>query len=217
MANLSENTRNLRRTIIESSYKAHACHIGSALSCVDIIWGIFRQMAKEDLFIFSKASGVCALYVVLAEKGYFPKSKVAYYLKKYPLPSRKVPGVLIDGGSLSHGLPQAVGLALADRKRMIWCLISDAECQEGSFWESLLFIKQHKLKNLKIYCDWNKFEACGKIKDILDIPWDFIKSYGVKVIDTIKGSGVSFCEGNNDWHYKNLSLDERDKALKELE
>lgn len=213
--------KRIRRQIIEASYKTKACHLGSALSCVDILVDLFfNRMKKDDLFIFSKASGAAALYAVLAEKGYFPKNKVVYYLKKYPLASKKVPGVLIDSGSLSHGLPQAIGMALVlkkDKKKgRVFCLMSDAECQEGTFWESLLFIKQHKIKNLEIYIDWNKFQACGKIKDILDIPWDFVKSYGIKVIDTIKGKGISFCEGNNEWHYKNLTPELYKKAMEEL-
>ncbi len=208
--------KRLRKEILTASYEVRACHIGSALSCVDIIWDIYNRMRPKDIFIFSKASGVAALYVVLAEKGYFPKCKVAYYLKKYPLPSKKVPGVWIDGGSLGHGLPMAVGMALADRTRNIYVLMSDGEMQEGTTWESLLFKRQHKLDNLKIYVDSNKFQACGKVKDILGIPWDFVKSFGVKVIDTVKGSGVDFMEGNNEWHYFNLNEDTYKKAICQL-
>jgi transketolase len=208
--------KKLRRAIIESSFLAKACHIGSALSCVDIIWDIYNKMGKNDLFVFSKASGACALYVVLAEKGYFLKNKVAYYLKKFPLASHKVPGVICDSGSLGHGLPQAIGLALADRKRKVWCLMSDAECQEGSTYESLLFKKQHKLDNLIIYVDWNSWQACGRIKDILDLPYKFLKSMGIKMIKTIKGQGVSFMRDNNLWHYKNLDENTYKKAICEL-
>jgi transketolase len=206
----------LRKTIIEASYKAGACHIGSALSCVDIIWDIYSKMKKNDLFIFSKASGVCALYAVLAKKGIIPKNKVAYYLKKYPLPSKKVPGVMIDGGSLGHGLPIACGLALANRKRDVYCLMSDAECQEGTTYESLLFKRHHKLNNLKVYVDANGFQALGRTKDILDIDWEFIKSFGVNVVETIKGQGISFMEENNLWHYANLDATTHQKAICEL-
>lgn len=206
----------LRREIIEASYKAHACHIGSALSCVDIVLDIYNKMGKDDIFVFSKASGVAALYVVLAEKGYFPKSKVAYYLKKYPLASRKVPGVTVDGGSLGHGLPMACGIALADKKRKVYVLMSDGELQCGTTWESLLFKKQHKLNNLKIIVDANEFQACGKIKDILDVPWDFLRSMGIKVVKTIKGKGVSFMENNNDWHYFNLDENTYKEAIRQL-
>jgi transketolase len=214
---MKEINNKARRIIIESSYKANACHIGSALSCVDILIDLyFKRMGKKDIFVFSKASGAAALYAVLSLKGYFPESKVAYYLKKFPLASRKVPGVLIDSGSLGHGLPQAVGMALADKKRNVWILMSDGELQEGTTWESLLFKKQHKLDNLKIIVDNNGWQACGKIKDILDIPWGFLKSMGVERIKTIKGRGISFMEGKNEWHYWNLNEDTYQRAIREL-
>ena len=213
------DSNKIRRIIIESSYKAGACHIGSALSCVDILVDIFEKMKKGDKFIFSKASGVSALYAVLALKGYFPENKVAYYLKKYPLPDKRVAGVLISGGSLGHGLPIACGLALVE-KNDVYVLMSDAECNEGTTYESALFAKQHKLNNLYVFVDNNKFQACGKTEDILELTtaFDFLQKTlsHCSIVDTIKGKGVSFCEGNNDWHYRNLSKSERDKALKEL-
>lgn len=212
--------KNIRRLIIESSYKTGACHIGSALSCVDILIDIFKAMKKDDRFIFSKASGAAALYAVLALNGYFPENKVVYYLKKYPLPSKKVPGVLIDGGSLGHGLPIAVGLALADRKRDVYCLMSDGECEEGTTFESALFARQHKLDNLFVFIDNNKFQACGLTKNILELStaFDFLKKTlpNCKIVDTIKGKGVSFCEGNNDWHYHNLTPALFRQAMEEL-
>lgn len=226
MKNKEEITKQIRKNIIQASFLAQACHIGSSLSAVEILVDLFwRRMKKDDLFVWSKASGVAALYSVLAEKGYFPRKKIAYYLKKYPLPNRKVLGVMIDGGSCGHGLPQAVGIALAlkkdKKKNKVYCLMSDGEIEEGTFWESLLFIRKHKLKNLKIYIDWNQYQACGKIEDILDIPWDFIKKQGIKVIKTKKGADISFIEksfekGNPDWHYLNLSKSQYQQALKEL-
>ena len=216
--NIKEIQKNARGIIIEASYETGACHIGSALSSVDILLDLyFCRMGKDDLFIFSKASGVAALYAVLALKNYFPVKKVSYYLKKYPLPSRKVPGVLIDGGSCGHGLPIAAGMALADKKRDVWCLMSDGEMKEGTTWETLLFKKQHKLDNLKIICDNNDFQACGRLKDILDLPWDFLKTMGVERIKTKKGQGISFMSGDNSWHYRNLNKQEKERALKELE
>ena len=232
--NLKEIAQRARRIIIESSYQTKACHIGSALSAVDILVDLyFRRMKREDLFIFSKASGVAALYAVLALRGFFSEKKVVYYLKKYPLPSKKVPGVLISGGSCGHGLPIAVGMALADRQfkgylydipiylspkiRTIWCLMSDGELQEGTTWESLLFKRQHKLDNLKIIVDNNGWQACGRIEDILDIPWNFLKFMGVERIKTIKGKGISFMEREgNVWHYKNLDENTYQAAIHEL-
>ena len=207
----------LRKEVLRISYKAGACHIGSSLSCLNIIYNLyFKTMKKDDLFVFSKASGVSALYVVLAEKGIILREKLVYYLKNYPLCSSKVPGVICDSGSLGHGFPIACGIALANRKRNVYCLISDAECQEGTFWESLLFKRQHKLDNLKVIVDNNGLQACGYTKDILDIPWGFVKSMGVEVVKTIKGKGVSFLEDKVESHYLNLNEETYQKAICEL-
>ena len=209
----------LRKLILEASLEAGACHIGSALSAVDIVERVYKTKKKRDVFVFAKASGVAALYAVLAKRGVIPKDKVVYYLKHYPLPSREVPGVIHSVGSLGHGLPVAVGLALADRTRKVYCLISDAEIQEGTTWESILFARQHKLKNLKIIVDKNKLQACGSTKDILDIDkaLELLEElFPIEVVKTIKGQGVDFMEGKFEWHYWNLDEKLLKKALKQL-
>lgn len=202
--------KNLQQKIIEASYKAGACHIGSALSCSDIIEGIFRTKKPKDLFIFSKASGILALYCHL-----YPVEKATKLIKKYPLPNMKA-GCLVDGGSLGHGFPIACGLALADKSRDVYLLLSDAEVQEGTFWECLLFKIQHKLTNLKVVVDFNGFQACGKIGDILALPVDVLEIMGIKFVETIKGKGVSFMENKNEWHYKNLDEKTYKLAMEEL-
>lgn len=243
---LQEFARKIRRDIIENSYKANACHIGSSLSCVEIIISLYcRILKKGDIFIFSKASGACALYSVLAEKGNFAKNKIAYYLKKYPLAGKEVPGVIWSAGSLGHGLPVALGMALADRKRRVYCLISDGEMQEGTTWESALFANHHNLNNLIVIVDRNYFQACGNTEKIaklepLEEKWkafgwqtrkinghDFSEienSLNIKhskpliiIADTIKGKGISFCENNYTWQYRNLNEELFKIALKELE
>ena len=210
----------LRKLILEASLEAGACHIGSALSAVDIVERVYKTKKKRDVFVFAKASGVAALYAVLAKRGIIPEDKVVYYLKHYPLPSREVPGVIHSVGSLGHGLPVAVGLALADRTRKVYCLISDAEIQEGTTWESILFARQHKLRNLKIIVDKNKLQACGSTKDILDIDkaLELLEElFPIEVVKTIKGKGVSFIENDYTWHYRNLTPKLLKQALKELE
>lgn len=216
MENCRAIAKKMRLAVVSNSYKVGACHIGSALSCVDILVDLYwRVLKKGDVFLFSKASGAAALYCVLAEKGYFPKSKVAYYLKHYPLASREVPGVIHSVGSLGHGLPVACGLALADRKRKVYCLISDAEMQEGTFWESLLFKWQHNLRNLKIIVDANGLQACGWVDDILTIP--IIEDEDIKVVRTTKGKGVSFLENEVGSHYLNLNKETYAQAVLELD
>jgi transketolase len=213
MINLKEKCRQIRRDILKASYEAGACHIGSALSCVEIMVDLFYGvMGKNDQFIFSKASGAATYYAVLADKGYFPKRKLAYYLKNYPLASKKVPGVLHSVGSLGMGLSVAVGLTYADRNRNVYCLISDGELEEGNTWEAILSKRKLQLKNLFIYVDYNKIGACKRIK----IPEGFLIESGINIVHTTKGNGVDFMENSIAWHYRNLSKTNLEKALKQI-
>lgn len=238
--------KRIRQNILKASFKAKACHIGSALSCVEILAILYlRILKKKDVFLFSKASGACALYAVLAEKGIIDRKKVVYYLKKYPLADGEVPGVIWSAGSLGHGLPVAVGMTLADKKRKVYCLVSDGEMQEGTTWESALFANHHNLANLAVIIDRNHFQACGQTEKILKLEplkkkwkafgWDVKEINGHSfseienalkmkhkkplaiIADTIKGKGVSFCENEYSWQYRNLDEKLLKQALKELE
>ena len=211
----------IRKDILLASYEVGACHIGSALSCVPIMVDLFyKTLKKDDIFLFSKASGVATYYAILADKGYFKKTELAQYLKNYPLPSTEVPGVFHSFGSLGHGLPVACGIAIADRTRNVHVLLSDGECQEGSTMEAVLFARQHKLNNLHIFVDNNKFQANGKTQDILDLStmFHFMKESlpNCTILDTVKGHGIDFMESDNNWHYKNLTKDLLDVALAQV-
>ena len=210
----------IKRTILQSSFDAGSCHLGSALSCVDILVELFYGiLKKEDVFIFSKASGVATLYAILADKGYFPKEMIAKYLHDYPLPSKEVPGVIHSFGSLGHGLPFAAGMALADRSRRVFVLMSDGEVDEGTTWESALFIRQHKLDNLYVIIDANKYQALGATKDILDLTtaFEFLKNTlpHCDIRETVKGGDVDFLQGTKG-HYLNLTEGLLDRALEQI-
>ena len=209
----------IKKDILNASYDAKACHLGSALSCVDILVDLFDNVIQpDDAFLFSKASGVATYYAILAEQGYFPKEKLAEYLHNYPLPSKEIPGVIHSLGSLGHGLSVSVGLALADRKRKVYVLLSDGECQEGSTMEAVLFARQHRLDNLYVHIDRNKCQACGTTNDILKIDWAFYE-YNLPncvIHDTIKGAGVDFMEDDYTWHYRNLTPELLEEALKQV-
>ncbi len=243
---LSVLAKKIRQNILKASFEANACHIGSALSCVEILIALyFKVLRKTDVFLFSKASGAGALYTVLAEKGIINRQKVAYYLKKYPLASREVPGVIWSAGSLGHGIPVAIGMALADRKKRVFCLASDGEMQEGTTWESALFANHHNLNNLTVIVDRNYFQACGRTEEILKLGplakkwlafgWQTKEINGHSfpeienalklkhnrpltiIAKTVKGKGVSFCENEYSWQYRNLSKELLECALKDLE
>jgi transketolase len=221
---------NLREKIIRASHKAKACHIGSALSCVEIIEAIAEVMNDEDVFIFAKASGVATLYCYM--HGW---EKAAKYLKKYPLPSKQVPGVIWSGGSLGMGLSVACGMAYSDRNRKVYCLISDGELQEGQTQEVLMFSRHHNLSNLICIVDNNGLQSLGKTKEILNPFHDIAgidghdkevlkKTFKVKtnffkfiVANTIKGKGVSFMEKDRvGYHYTNLDEHGLTQAILEL-
>ncbi len=215
------NYEEIRKDILNASFFSGACHIGSALSCVEILVDLFNNtLKKDDVFIFSKASGVATLYAILARKGYFPKEKLAYYLKNYPLPSKEVPGVIHSVGSLGHGLPIAVGLALADRNRRVFVLMSDGECQEGTTYESALFARQHGLNNLYVIIDANGIQACDRVENVLGLKtaYKFLESTlpNITIDRTVKGQGISFCENSIDWHYQNLTPELLKRALCEI-
>ena len=209
----------IKKDVLIASYEAGACHIGSALSCVEILVKLFygNIIKNDDVFLFSKASGVATYYAILADKGYFPKEKLSYYLKNYPLPSTEVPGVVHSFGSLGHGLSISCGMALGDRNRNVYILLSDGECQEGSTLEAVSFAKQHNLSNLHVFVDNNKFQALGKTDDIMNMDgiFSFMKSTlpNCVIVDTIKGAGVDFTAGDNSWHYRNLDKEHLEKAL----
>lgn len=222
---LTEICRRVRNSILENSYKVQACHIGSALSCVEILVDVYWNRLKkiqyenyydiEDVFIFSKASGASALYSVLAEFGIIPHDKIAYYLKNYPLPTRDVPGVVASVGSLGHGLPIAAGLAFAKGDRDIYVLISDGELQEGTTYETILFAKQHDLSNLHIIVDKNGLQACGRTKDIIDVDdalFALKQIFPIEVIETIKGKGVDWMENKVESHYCNITKEQLEKC-----
>jgi transketolase len=216
----------IRKKILKMSHDAKACHIGSALSCVEIAMAMTGNKGK---LFFSKASGSATIYALMGLD--------AKHLKENPL--------LWPGGSLGHGLPIAVGYALAGNKTLV--LMSDAEMNEGTTWESLMFSSQHKLSNLIIVLDKNNLQACGKTEDICNIEplADKLRAFGCEVrkvdghnffrlkqaltypplykdkpifiiAETTKGKGVGFMEGKYEWHYENLTPALLKKALKEL-
>lgn len=220
--NLQQKAKQIRRDLLTASYNAGACHIGSSLSCVDIMVDLFyNKMKEDDLFIFSKASGVATYYSILADKCYFPKEDISYYLKNYPECSKEVPNVLHSVGSVGHGLPISVGLAYSNPNKNVYVLMSDGECQEGVNFEASLFARQHKLNNLFVIIDNNKIQACDFTDDVLNMETAF-KFYkdtlpNCEIVETIKGQGVSFMENRPEWHYKNISLEQLETTLKENE
>lgn len=171
----------IRQRVIELSHIAETPHLGSSLSCVDILtalyWSVLRADPRcpadplRDRFILSKGHAALALYVTLARRGYFLEATLDTYnkdggkLAEHPGP-RCVPGVEAATGSLGHGLPIGLGMALAGRIQKqnyrVFVLLSDGECNEGSVWEAALVGPAQQLDNVTVVIDYNKWQATGR-------------------------------------------------------
>ncbi len=176
----------LRGKVVEMSAASGAAHLASALSCIDILvaayWGPLRIDPLDagnllrDRFILSKGHAASALYAVLAERGFFPKSELDQFAKfggalaEQPAPGC-VPGIELATGSLGHGLPVGAGHALAAQilkkdYEVIVCM-SDGECNEGSVWEAAMFAAARKLQNLTVVVDYNRWQATGRSDEVM--------------------------------------------------
>jgi transketolase len=189
LVELDAVARRLRLKLIQMSHAAGTPHLGSALSCVDILvaayWNVVKVDAKNpsdplrDRFILSKGHAASALYVTLAERGFFPKEWLDTFathgapLAEQPAPNC-APGVELATGSLGHGLPVGVGMALAARiqKRAyrVFVCMSDGECNEGTVWEAAMFAPAQKLDRLCVVIDYNKWQATGRSNEIMALP-----------------------------------------------
>ncbi len=160
ISKLTPNQKYLRTRILEVSHEAHASHIGSCVSAIDIIDAIFEVKKKDERFILSNGHAGVALYIVLEKRGLLEKPSLS---KFHVHPDRDAEvGIDVSTGSLGQGLPIAVGMAIADRKKRVFVMISDGESAEGSIWESLRVADDQKLSNLYILVNangWGAYDA----------------------------------------------------------
>ena len=198
--------RDLRIGILQTIYRSKAPHIGPCFSIVEILTALYFKYLKfslstpnlenRDRLIFSKGHACPALYVVLQKKGFISKKDLENYgvnggaLEHHPAMDFKR-GIEVSTGSLGHGLSVGVGMALAakrDKKRYkVYVLLSDGELNEGSTWEAIMFAAHHKLDNLVAIVDYNKMQALGFTKDIIELDplakkWASF-NWGVREID----------------------------------
>lgn len=195
----------LRQDVIKISYHGNVGHIGSALSIVDILTGLYFASAKvypkqpdypnRDRIILSKGHACAALYSALYRKGFFPKATLNTYHQNNTLlaghPEIHIPGVDASSGSLGHGLAIASGMALAGKINQadykVFAILSDGECDEGSTWEAALVAAHNHLNHLIAIIDYNRLQAFGRTNKVVNLEpfpqkWE---SFGwrVKVID----------------------------------
>jgi transketolase len=159
---LNERSKQVRRDTITLSKANGGYHFGGCFSCVEILIALFDYVMSpaSDRFILSKGHACWPYYVLLMEKGATPK------LQGHPT---RDPwnGIPCSTGSLGHGLPMALGMALAKKIKgepgKVYVLMGDGECQEGTTWESLLIAANMGLHNLVVIVDWNQIQGSGSV------------------------------------------------------
>lgn len=177
----------IRSHALRMVFAAKSSHIGSCLSIADILAVLYSETLSldpanpkapdRDRFILSKGHAAAILYAALAERGFFESELLDTFSQDGSIltghVSHAVAGVELSTGSLGHGLPVSVGIALAlkadGQDSRAFCVLSDGECDEGSNWEAILFAPHHKLDNLVVIVDFNKIQSFGRVADVLNL------------------------------------------------
>ena len=197
-AQLQKIAFNLRQDILAMIYQAQSGHPAGSLGMIDLILtlfatGILRHdpkrpaWEKRDYFLLSNGHICPALYAVLAQQKYFAREELETFrqinsrLQGHPhflmngkaINQKTLEGVEVTSGSLGHGSSQAAGLAYAlqmdNKNNHVFCLLSDAEQQEGQTWETYMFAAHHKLKNLTFIIDYNHIHISGNTKEVMSL------------------------------------------------
>lgn len=162
LKNLTIEQKKLRKRILEISHESHLSHLGSCFSAIDLIDEVYKIKKNNEKFILSNGHAGVALYAVLEKNGLIKDPSVTKKLHIHP--DRNLDNdIHVSSGSLGQGLPIALGIALADQNKSVYCMISDGECEEGSIWEALRFSWKKKLNNLKIILIANGWGAYDQI------------------------------------------------------
>lgn len=220
--------------LLEMHYEAKVGHIGGNLSCLDIIMTLYHEvLTDKDHFFLSKGHAAGAYYVTMWTKGSLCDDCLKTFHKDQGLP-----GHLPNSGSLGHGLGISVGIALSMKLRrqpgLIYVLMSDGEWDEGSNWESLKFIVDNDIQNIKIIVDCNELQGFKRTSLIYDRFKSYVSTTSIdghdpfyieqiKTCDatlflarTVKGKGVSFMENKMEWHYLPMTEEQYHQAIKEV-
>ena len=211
----------LRKKVVEMVVSGKGGHIGGDMSVIDALVALyFKEMnispknmddPDRDRFVMSKGHSVEAYYAVLAAKGFFPMEEVIEKFSKFGSPyighpNNKLPGIEMNSGSLGHGLPVCVGMALAgkmDKKDYrVYTVMGDGELAEGSVWEGAMSAGNYKLDALV-----HAFELAKHCKG----------KPTVIIANTTKGCGSSVMENKAEWHHKVPTPEEVEQIMKDLE
>lgn len=209
---LSRLAYDLRKDVVNMIMTGNGGHIGGDMSVMETLVTLyFDQMhisaenmtdPNRDYFVLSKGHAVEAYYAVLAKKGFLDINEVIQQFSQFGSayighPNNQLPGIEMNSGSLGHGLPVCVGMALAakmdDRASRVYTVMGDGELAEGSIWEAAMASHQYKLDNLCAVVDRNHLQISGNTEDVMgheDLHERF-RSFGWHVIDVVNGNSVS--------------------------
>ena len=236
------DSKKLIKRIIDIAYKAKEGHIASSLSILDILYVLYDKILNnEHHFILSKGHASLGLYVILEHFNLLEENLEDFCKMNGNLgghPNNKIKNIEASTGSLGHGLPMAVGIAMGEKIKKTnlktFVIIGDGESNEGTNWESALLASNHKLDNLVCILDYNHSNDRALKLDNLknkfeSFNWDVIEINGHSIdeitkalsynsdkpllilANTIKGKGIPFMENNPEWHHKAPNEDEYNK------
>ena len=201
----------LRKDVVDMIMSGKGGHIGGDMSMMDVLVTLYFKVMNvspenqndpnRDRFILSKGHSVETLYAVLAKRGFFPIEEVIETFSKFGSPyighpNNKLPGIEMNSGSLGHGLPVAVGMALAGkmdkRDYRVYTVMGDGELAEGSVWEGAMSASHYKLDNLCAVVDRNRLQISGNTEDVMahDDLHDRWSAFGWNVIDVADGNDI---------------------------
>ncbi len=211
MVDLKAMSYDLRKNVVDMIIEGKGGHIGGDMSVMEILVALYFDAMNvgpenqddpgRDRFVMSKGHCVEALYAVLAAKGFFSIEEVIANFSKFGSkyighPNNKLPGIEMNSGSLGHGLPVAVGMALAGKMDAkdyrVYTVMGDGELAEGSVWEGAMAASHYKLDNLCAVVDRNRLQISGNTEDVMahDDLHERFKSFGWNVIDVADGNDV---------------------------
>lgn len=204
ISSLEEKARQLRVDIVRTLHKSQSGHTGGSLSAIDMVAALYFHVMRHnpadpkweerDRFVLCKGHAAPALYVALAEAGYFPKEdlmmlrRLGSHLQGHP-DSKQTPGVEVCTGSLGQGLSMANGLALGLRldgsASRVYALLGDGELQEGQVWEAAMAAGHYKLDNVCALIDVNRLQIDGEVAKVMNVEpvADKFAAFGWEVID----------------------------------
>ena len=230
ISELEAVARLIRFRTIRNSHLTGTPHLGSCLSCTDLLiwlyWNILRidpqnpNANNRDRFILSKGHAAPVLFQVLAHKGFYGLGALDSYgqdgsiFGEHPPSPDHLAGIEAATGSLGHGLPMGLGMALASRiahnPYRVFAILGDGECNEGSVWEAAMMASAQKVSNLMVFIDYNKWQATGRSDEVLGLAplaekWRAF-GWACKEVD-----GNSFEEIESAYH--SMTNDDRPKAI----